>query len=77
MSGCRSCGWRVARLHGVCLSCRRADFAFRVEAVRTTAPPDIRRADPIPQPNRSVVVNGIEYDVVFDGRQSLLGSWSR
>lgn len=82
LKACPTCGWRLVR-RGICPACRVAlglppqsvveeQAARDRHEQREAAHAALRRADPIPQPDRTVLADGILYDVVFDGRQSLL-----
>lgn len=78
MSACRRCGWRIAGTRGYCVVCNDivGDGALVVQRLPKGLD-GVRRAEPIPAPDREVIVDGTVFEVVFDGRQYLLSRESR
>lgn len=85
MSACRSCGWRLVQRRGLCATCAtqagvwvttQAEERQRLEEAQARMA-SLPRAEPPPKPNRTIIADGIEFDIVFDGRQSLLGDYAR
>jgi len=71
-AACQGCGFRWAQVRGLCNTCRRergllppygdiirTDQAARVDQVEHVLPPMA--------PNRTIIVAGVEYDIVWDG----------
>ncbi len=72
MSACRVCGWRLAQWRGLCRTCGHSATGHKVHPTSM----DLARcqhAAPVPLPDYTVIADGYEFEVVFDGRQSLLG----
>jgi hypothetical protein len=74
MSRCRECGERWPQTHGLCRTCER--FA---RAAGRLSPKDRNRqaetvfaARPPAPPLRTYLIDGIEYDVLWDGSEGAL-----
>jgi len=75
---CRQCGWRFAQtgLEGCCVTCAR-ELGLEVACVRVreqkrvaalqTRLAGLQRVQPVERVNPIRVVDGIVYEVVFDG----------
>ena len=69
------CGRLKGPRAAMCIHCRRAETS-RKYSIPLPAPPEpATAAQPAPLPGRTVVVNGIEFESVWDGRASLTGAW--
>ena len=86
---CKACQSKwPQRYTGLCVSCakklgvwestkeREARQLARKNAREAEKLSAALKAEPVPIPSTSRVIKGVEYEVVFDGRQSLLGDYA-
>lgn len=81
---CKQCRARYAQKAGLCRSCGRASGAYTKRTIDVEAERLARRKAELPPPAlvarpgpRTRVIDGVEFEIVFDGRQELLGPSDR